>query len=273
MVSEVSEGMRKKTQVPMSRQPTRHERLESIVYRVQKNGYASVAELSDSLGVSKVTVRGDLDLLQREGRVIRTHGGAHPAPPNESVLSFSVRRRIRVVEKERIGAAAAVIVGDGEAIVLDASTTALHVARRLLDRHDLTVLTTGLHVALELLRSPGIQVLMPGGPVWNEAASIVGDWDSKVLTGGNFQRGFFGGRGLSLEEGLTDAHRSEADLKRRLVGAVREVNVILDGSKVGKVAFASCATLDQIHRLITTDDAPPSILDELRRAGVQVIVA
>lgn len=254
------------------RQQTRYERLESIVSRVQKEGYSSVAELSTTLGVSKVTVRSDLDILEREGLVIRTHGGAHPAGPSDNALSFSVRRRMRVAEKDRIGAAAAALVGDGEAIILDASTTALHMARHLLDRHDLTVLTTGLHVALELLRSPGIQVLMLGGPVWREAASIVGNWDSEVLRGGNFQRAFLGGRGLSLEEGLTDAYRAEVDLKRRLVEAVREVNVIVDGAKVGKVAFATCATLQQMDRVLTTGDAPAQYLQGLREAGVQVVV-
>lgn len=254
------------------RRLSRQEREEEIVRRVQEEGFASVLDLSRALGVSSVTVRADLDGLQRAGRLIRTHGGALPAAPNESALSFSVRMRLNAAEKERIGAAAAATVSDGEAIILDASTTCLFIARHLLGRHDLTVLTTGLHVALELLRAPGITVLLPGGRVWHEAAAIVGDVDGSALAEGNFSRGFFGGRGLTLEQGLTDAHRPEVELKRRLVAAVREVNVVLDGSKVGKVAFATLAMPAEIDRLFTTRDAPADVLAGLRALGVDVVL-
>ena len=257
----------------MDRRLSRLERLEWIIHRLQEANYASVAEISAGLAVSVVTVRSDLEQLQQTGRLIRTHGGALLAPENASGLSFAVRQHINVAAKERIGAAAAATVRDGEAIVLDASTTALQVARHLSARHELTVLTSGLHVALELLRSPGITVLMPGGPVWHEAAAIVGDWDSRALADGNFQMGYFGGRGLSVDEGLTDAHRPEAELKRRMLRAVRQVNVILDGSKVGKVAFASCAALDEIDRVYTTSDAPADVIASIRARGVEVILA
>lgn len=265
--------MRRQTQVvSMPRQLYRQERLDAIIKQLQEAGYVSVAALGESLGVSAVTIRTDLELLGRAGRLLRTHGGAVPIHVGESALSFSVRQSANTQAKERIGAAAAELVSDGEAIILDASTTAWHMARHLLSRRDLTVLTTGLYVALELLRSPGISVLIPGGPVWREAASVVGTWDDSILAGGNLQRGFFSGRGLTLEEGLTDANRSEVDLKRKLVSAVREVNAIVDSSKLGKVAFASCASVAQIHRLLTDCEAPARFILALRDRGVEVIL-
>ncbi len=257
----------------MARPLYRQERLEAILQQLQETGYVSVAGLSESLGVSMVTVRSDLAMLERSGRLLRAHGGAVPIYLGEGALSFSVRQREQVQAKERIGAAAASMVSDGEAIVLDASTTCWHIARCLLARRDLTVLTTGLYVALELLRAPGITVMLPGGPIWREAASVVGDGDSGVLQKGNLQRGFFGGRGLTLAEGLTDANPGEVELKRKLVSAVREVNVVLDASKLGKVAFASCAATDQIHRVITDRDAPPDLVAALRDRGIEVVLA
>jgi DeoR/GlpR family transcriptional regulator of sugar metabolism len=167
-------------------------------------------------------------------------------------------------------------VGDGEAIVLDSSTTAWHMARHLLARRDLTVLTTGLYVALELLRAPGLSVIIPGGPIWREAASVIGGGEEEgtpLPHTGNLQRGFFGGRGLTLADGLTDAIPNEAALKRRLVAAVREVNVVLDASKLGKVAFAPCAALTEINRLITDRDAPPELVAALRAQGIEVVLA
>jgi DeoR/GlpR family transcriptional regulator of sugar metabolism len=247
--------------------------MDLITRQLQETGYVSVAELGEFLGVSAVTIRADLEVLESAGRLLRTHGGAVALHFNEGALSFSTRQRINVQAKDRIGAAAAELVADGEAIVLDASTTSWHMARHLLDRRDLTVLTTGLYIALELLRSPGIAVMIPGGPIWREAASVVGTWDSGILRQGNLQKGFFGGRGLSLVEGLTDANRDEVELKRRLISAVHEANIILDASKLGKVAFAPCATMDEIKRVITGRDASPDFVAALRDRGVEVILA
>ena len=251
----------------------RQERLDAIERQLQETGYISVAEMSEILGVSAVTIRSDLELLERAGHLSRTHGGAVPIQLDEEALSFAVRQRAQVVAKERIGAAAAALVTDGEGIVLDASTTAWHMARSLLGRRDLTVLTTGLFVALELLRSPGISVMMPGGAIWREAAAFVGRPNDGILELGNLRRGFFGGRGLTPEEGLTDANPDEVELKRSLIETVREVNVIVDASKLGKVAFAPCAPLSQIHRVLTDKDAHPSIVAALRDRGVEVILA
>ncbi len=261
---------------PSARYPARRmfrqERLDAIVRRLQEEGCVTVAGLSEELGVSAVTVRADLAALQRAGRLARTHGGAVPVPLGDGALSFSVRQAERMEAKERIGAAAAELVSDGEAIVLDSSTTAWQVARHLLCRRDLTVLTTGLYVALELLRAPGIAVFMPGGPVWREAAAFIGPWDGDLLREVNLGRGFFGGRGLTVAEGLTDPHRGEAELKRRLAAAVHEVNVIVDASKVGKVSLAPCAALETIDRVITDRDAPEDVVAALRERGIEVVL-
>lgn len=256
----------------MPRKAYRQERYEIILKKLQQSGYVSVSELGDELGVSVVTVRNDLDALESEGHLLRTHGGAVPMHFGEEMLSFSARQRDQVQAKDRIGAAAARLVADGEAIILDASTTAWHMARHLLALRELTVLTTGLYVALELLRSPGVSVMMPGGRIWREAAAVIGD-DHVLPWQGNLRRAFFGGRGLSLEQGLTDPNQDEVALKRHLIESAPEVNVILDSTKIGKVAFATCATLDQIHRVVTDENAPPEFVAALRERGIEVLLA
>ena len=255
----------------MSRRLYRQERLERILERLQQTGYVSVSELSEDLGVSAVTIRTDLDSLEAEGNLQRTHGGAVPLHTNEEVLSFAARQRTQTQVKDRIGAAAAGLVHDGEAIVLDASTTAWHMARHLLNLHDLTVVTTGLHVALELLRGPGIDVIMPGGQIWREAGAVVGRSVGPAPVGINLQKVFFGGRGFSREAGLSDPNRDEVELKRSYLLPGRELTVLVDSSKFGKVAFATIANLDQIQRLITDEGAPPESLDILRERGIEVI--
>ena len=257
----------------MPRRLYRQERHEIILKELAQTGYVSVSELGENLGVSSVTVRNDLDALENQGHLLRTHGGAVPVHLGEEMLSFSARQRDQVQAKERIGAAASELVADGEAIILDASTTAWHMARHLLSLREVTVLTTGLYVALELLRAPGISVMMPGGRIWREAAAVVGREAHVLPSEGNLQQAFFGGRGLSLEQGLTDPNRDEVALKRRLISLVPEVNVVVDSSKIGKVAFSTCATLDEIDRIVTDRDAPPDFVAALRERGIDVVLA
>lgn len=255
----------------MARRLYRQERLDYILRELDASGYAAVADLADRLGVSAVTVRSDLELLEQEGALIRTHGGAVPVPVEGGRYSFAVRRGVRVPAKERIGEYAASLIQDGEAIVMDASTTAWHVAHRLDSKRDITVITNGLHVALELLRWPGVSVMMPGGSLWREAAAVIGEEDNWVLSQGNLQRGFFGGRGLTVADGLTDASPDEAVLKRQFIEAVREVNVILDSSKLGKVSFAPVVGIENIHRVITDSEADKEIVAQLCDQGIQVV--
>ena len=118
--------------------------------------------------VSTVTIRKDLDVLEHEGRLTRTHGGALLRARDRPEPAFDLRERLQQDEKARIGAAAAALVHDGDSIVMDASTTGLAVARRIRAQggwSQLTVITNGLRIASELAGSPGITVLMTGGRV------------------------------------------------------------------------------------------------------------
>jgi DeoR/GlpR family transcriptional regulator of sugar metabolism len=238
---------------------------------LSKTGHVAVADLSERFAVSQTTVRSDLDLLEEQGMLTRTHGGAL-AIKSDLELSFDVRRRLHAEEKTRIGAAAADMIENGEAIILDASTTALAVARRAKKRRELTVLTNGIFIALELLESPSITVLMPGGFVRRDSASMVDSEAHDFIEDYNFQRGFFGAKGLTLEEGLTDVDSDEVAIKRDLVARSKEVVAIVDSSKWGHVGFASFASLDQLDCVITDDGAPSDVVRALQEAGVRVIV-
>ena len=114
------------------------ERRQAILKHINQNGRASVAELSQQFGVSEVTIRGDLQALAEQNLVVRTHGGAVPVTSGPAVPSLALRRRQQVSEKERIGAAGAALVANGDAIFLDSSSTTLAIAHRLKNRRDVT---------------------------------------------------------------------------------------------------------------------------------------
>ena len=142
------------------------ERQRLIARIVEEHGRARVSDLSARFGVSTVTIRKDLDALVTAGIVVRAHGGAMAADRRRAERAFDIRERIQRDEKDRIGDLAASFVEDGESIALDASTTALAMARHLKTRRawaNLTVITNGLRIATELAGYPGITVVMPGG--------------------------------------------------------------------------------------------------------------
>jgi DeoR/GlpR family transcriptional regulator of sugar metabolism len=247
------------------------ERLDQIATLLREQGRVSVVELSERFGVSAVTIRNDLDTLEQQGRLLRTHGGAVPRPaPSTEPPAFALRKELHQDEKERIGRAAAALVRDGDSIVLDASTTAWQIARNLKDRRELTVITNGLFIALEFIDSPGVTVVMPGGSLRAASASLVGDQGACILDSYHVQKGFFGAGGFTLEEGLTDTNQYEVELKQRMVERSKEVIAVVDNSKWGQVTFAALASVDQLDHVITDNGAPADMVAALRERGIQV---
>jgi DeoR/GlpR family transcriptional regulator of sugar metabolism len=247
------------------------ERLDQIVALLQDQGRVSVGELGERFGVSAVTIRHDLATLEQQGHLLRTHGGAVPAPlASSEPAAFAQRKKQHQAEKERIGQAAAAIVRDGDSIALDASTTAWQIARNLKDRRELVIVTNGLFVALEFLESPDVTVIMPGGSLRTASASLVGQQGAQILEGYHVQKAFFGAGGFTLEEGLTDTNVYEVELKRRMLEHSKEVIAVVDSTKWGQVAFAALATIDQLDHVITDDNAPPAMVRHLRERGLPV---
>jgi DeoR/GlpR family transcriptional regulator of sugar metabolism len=249
------------------------ERQEHIARFVEEHARARVADLAATFHVSAVTIRKDLVALESEHRVVRTHGGAIAADRSRPELSFEIREKLQVDEKLRIGAAAAALVHDGESIVMDASTTALWVARQLKARagwSQLTVVTNGLRLASELAGHPGITVLMLGGRVRWEALSVVGQLGDGLFSRINVQKAFLGAAGFTPDSGLADATDEEAQIKRSMVAAAREVIAIVDHTKWERAAFATFCPTDQITIVLTDEAAPAAMVRTLSGRGLDV---
>jgi DeoR/GlpR family transcriptional regulator of sugar metabolism len=249
------------------------QRRRQIVQQVNHVGRASVAELSQQFGVSEVTIRGDLQALAESNLLVRTHGGAVPLNNAGQYLSLAVRRQQQIQEKRHIGLAAARLVANGDAIILDSSSTALTIAQALKSHRYLTVITNGLMVAQEFLDTPDIAVVMPGGILRRDTASLVGIGGAAMLRDFNIQLGFFGAHGIAVAEGLTDVSPDEAEIKRPLVALCRQVVAVLDATKWGRVGVASFAALSQVHKVITDAHAPAGMVSQVRALGVEVILA
>jgi DeoR/GlpR family transcriptional regulator of sugar metabolism len=258
---------------PLSDLVFARERQQQIAAAVEQHGRARVTDLAARFGVSAVTIRKDLLVLEEQRRIVRTHGGAIAAERDRPELAFDVRARMQRDEKHRIGAFAASLVSDGESIALDASTTALHVARNLARREhwqQLTVVTNGIRIASELAGHAGIVVLMPGGRLRFEALSLIGPLGSSLYRRVNVQKAFVGAAGFTIDSGLSDAIEEEAQIKRSMVAGAREVVAIVDHTKWGRAASATFCRTDRISAVIGDDRAPVDMAEALRAMGIRV---
>src|SRR5437667_3756763 len=246
------------------------ERRQAIALVIEEKTRASVLELSKRLSVSAIPIQKNLALLEEEGSLIRTHGGAVTAGRRRAELAFEVRARLHKTEKSLIGAEAAHLVEDGDSIALDASSTALQIARHLKARRELTVVTNGMRVATELAGQPSITVLMPGGAVRWEAHSLVGKWGTTMLRQLNIQKAFVGAVGFTLEEGLTDVNADEAELKKAMVVTAKDVIGVFDHTKWNRVAMATFCPTDRLRLIISDDRAPAEMVKAVRNRGLDV---
>jgi DeoR family transcriptional regulator of aga operon/DeoR family fructose operon transcriptional repressor len=249
------------------------ERQDHIARIVEEHGRARVADLAATFRVSGVTIRKDLAVLERQGRIVRTHGGAMTVGRAGAERAFDVRERLQRDEKDAIGREAAAMVVDGDSIALDASTTALALARHLKGRGGwlhLTVITNGLRIASELAGHPGISVVMPAGFLRWEALSLVGPLGEGLFDKVNIQKAFMGAAGFAIEAGLSDATEEEAQIKRLMVEGANEVVGLVDHTKWERAAFATfCKTAD-LDAVVTDAGAPAAMMEDVRRLGIDV---
>jgi DeoR/GlpR family transcriptional regulator of sugar metabolism len=232
-----------------------------------------VSELADEFGVSEVTVRQDLAELAKQGLAARVRGGVRPLQRGSSELAFDVRLRLEAGQKRGMARAAAALVGDGEAVALDSSTTAYYLALELRHKRELVVVTNGLLIAAALADAPGVTVLVTGGMLRLPAMSLVGDMATRSLEAIRIDKGFFGARGLSINRGLMDLNPEEVRLKQELAAVCERVIGIFDRTKWQRSALLSFVAAERVDSIVTDTGAPAGLVEEWRARGVEVVTA
>jgi DeoR/GlpR family transcriptional regulator of sugar metabolism len=228
------------------------QRLDVTLRLVRNAGTATLADLSGRLGVSEMTVRRDLDELQRRGLVRRIRGGATAIDTSEN--GFAARAGWQAGLKDRIGRAAADLVEPGSTVLLDAGTTTVHVARALIDRAPLTVAALSLPVAEALADQPGIRLLVVGGEVRPGERSLAGPVTAAVLASLSFDV-FVMSIGGITPGGWSEFTLEDAAVKQAGLRQAARTLVVADAGKLGVRAFARVAELGVVERLVTDASA------------------
>ena len=249
------------------------DRREKIIRLVSEQGKAGVEELSTRFSVSAVTIRNDLNYLNKKGFLIRSRGGAIACKYNTTELPLEEKHTKNLSIKQKISQAAVSLISNGDTVILDSGTTTQEIARRLDSHENLIVMTNGLNVANELSRHKKIEMMMTGGHYRQKSMSFYGAQAEESLKQLRFDKVFLGVDGYDIEAGITTHFDPEARLNRLMCQCSRETIIVTDSSKFEKRGFQIILPFDQAGTLITDKGIPKRYLDELMRKGVNVIIA
>ena len=227
----------------------RHEEILSLISRGKE---ASVQELSERLNVSLVTIRSDLRLLEEEGLLLRTRGGASLRSQDD----IARRMGIHFTQKQRIAREAASLVSEGDTIFLEAGSCIALAARELCRFRHLNVLTNNAFVARQFRDAPGIRVILMGGEFQRDSETMVGPMIGAYLKYYNFSKAFLGMDGFTLEEGAMGRDIDRVEVMSLIAGAADELVLLSDSSKFGRKGLRSFASLSRIGRIVTDEGLP-----------------
>jgi DeoR/GlpR family transcriptional regulator of sugar metabolism len=237
--------------------------------RAVRSGSTHVSELAESFGVSEMTVRRDLRELARDGKLERVRGGALHAAREPPFEQTAVER---FAAKDRIGAAAAALVEDGETVMIDIGTTTLQAAHHLHGR-SLSVVTTSLAVYEELLPDHGIELLLPGGIVRRNYRSLVGVLAEDSLRQLRADVLFLGTAGIDERLGVWDTTIVEVPIKRAMIAAAERVVLLADAAKFAMGGSVRVCEADAIDHIVTDAAVPPAARAAIDEAGIGVTIA
>jgi len=256
-------------------------RRKKILEILEQEGEINTTELSDRLGVTGATVRSDIRDLEHEGAIVRFHGGIRLPHREESNAgeNYMIRSIANVDLKNAIGAEAARLVGDGDTIFMDASSTTFHMIPYLSKTSDVTVITNGLHTAMELQRYDCFKsILVLGGSLRPHSGAIEGISSREMIKRLTGEFYFVSGNGFSYQSGLTGNNFFELELKRMCAERVKNIVAMVDSSKMGIDSTSNFINTSKINCLITDSGINDSgeklaTVEKCRKSGIKVIVA
>lgn len=245
------------------------ERKRHIVELLEKKESVEVAELTRLFSVSKVTARSDLDDLESRGLLVRTHGGAVAAERRDLVRLISHTINEHSDKKKKIGALAAALVKPGQNIIVDSGSTTIHLAQHIAGM-PLTVITNSLLVIQRLMNAEQTELIIAGGVLRRQSMAIMGAAARRGFEQLHADLLFLGAAGFSLGQGITCSNLIEADTKQAMIRSASKVCLLVDSTKLERLALAKICDWDSIDILIT-DKIDTAAQAQLEALGVQVI--
>lgn len=249
------------------------QRREKIMELLREDGSAKVIALAKLFKVTEVTIRQDLEKMEKDGLIIREHGGAYLKNIKDQVQAFSLTHQENLDQKALIAQKCLEFIEAGDTIILDSGSTTTEIAKGLKGRKNLTVITNALNIALILGAEPGIEVVVTGGEFKPPTLSLTGQKAADFFKGLHAQKLFLATAGISLKAGLTYPSISDLVVKKAMIDAADTTYLVADSSKMGKAAFASLGALSLIDYIITDPGIEEKHKQLLTDNDIELIIA
>ena len=250
-----------------------NQRREKILELLREDGSAKVSNLAQLFKVTEVTIRQDLERLEKEGQIVREHGGAYLKNVEDQVKNFSLTHQENMDKKGVIAEKSLEFINSGDTIILDSGTTTTEIAKKLKGMKNLTVITNALNIALMLGGDPNIEVFVTGGEFKPPTLSLTGQKAADFFEGLNVQKLFLATSGISLRAGLTYPSISDLVVKKAMIDAADVTYLVADSSKFGRSALASLGALSLIDYIITDEGIGKKHQKVFEEHEIELIIA
>lgn len=246
------------------------ERRREVLGILQRDGRVLVKDLARHFRTSQITIRKDLEFLDGQGVIQRTHGGALPLQTG-TLLDPTLREKEKLHRKEKmqIAQVAARLVEEGQSVVLDSGTTTTAIARALKEKAKLTVITNAINIAAELAGTH-IELILTGGMLRKNSFSLVGPLAERALRQLSADILFLGVDGFDTKAGLFTPNLLESEVNRAMVEISRRTIAVCDSSKFGRRSLCNIMPVNMVHEVITDKHIRKSDLQSLKDAGIKV---
>ena len=250
------------------------ERHKYILEKLEKFGFIRITDVAEELGVTKVTVRKDVKILESKGLLFKVHGSARLANPHIADRDLMTKSTLNREAKSRIAERAAQMIEDGDSIMISAGSTAYALAeaiRNLNPAPSINVVTPFVKVSALLNEVDNIQVEQLGGKVYKKSFATRGETASASLGDMVCSKFFVGVDGFDPDFGITTSTIEEALLSRKMMAAASKAIVIADSSKFGHHGFGRITAIDGVDVVITDTDISPEMVKIIEEAGIELI--
>ena len=247
------------------------ERRQEILNIVNIKGSVHVSDLSIKMNVTEETIRRDLETLDQQQLLKRTHGGAVALENNRLELSFNLRKDKNSGQKKEIAQKAISLINPGDTIFMDASSTSLYLARELVNMDHITIITNSIGIMFTLAENKNINIISTGGTLRPHSLSFVGPLTNETIDKYFADKIFASCKGISPEHGATDSNELEIEVKKKMVKQSQQVIILADNSKFSQVGLSQFATTNQLDYLITNKMVDQNIIEKYHDFNIEII--
>jgi len=231
------------------------ERKNMILRMLQEEKKVIVADLSKKFEVTEETIRRDLEKLEAQGLAQKTYGGAILNENPNADLSYTIRQKANVDKKRAIARKVAELIENGDHIMLDASSTAVFIAKELKSKKNLTIITTSIEILLELVDVSGWRVMGTGGTMKEGNLSFIGPNSEQMLENYHVDKAIVSCKGIDMKRGFTDSNEADAHIKKVILDSANTRILVADSTKFERVSFSKSCDIEDID-IFVTDTKP-----------------